>query len=57
MTWTVLVTKPGYGRLSGVRYTVSSLTFKDERKARDHYTDMLLQYPDYNVELIKSKEQ
>jgi hypothetical protein len=57
MTWTVLVTKPGYGRFSGGDYTVSSLTFKDERKARDYYTDMLLQYPEYNVELIKSKEQ
>lgn len=32
---------------------VSSLTFKDERKARDYYTDMLLKYPNAKVELIK----
>ena len=31
-------------------YVLSSLTFRDEKKARDYYTDMLLKYPNYNVE-------
>lgn len=35
---------------------VSSLTFKDERKARDYYTDMLVKYPNAKVELIKSEK-
>ena len=56
MTITVAVTRPGYGRYSGGSYTVSSLSFNDEKKARDHYTDMLLKYPNYNVELIKSEK-
>ena len=37
---------------SGKGYILSFLSFKDERKARDHYTDMLVKYPDYKVELI-----
>jgi hypothetical protein len=36
----------------GGDYTISSLTFRDEKKARDFYTDMLLKYPDYNVEFL-----
>lgn len=55
MTYTVIVSRPGYGRYTGGAY-VSSLTFKDERKARDYYTDMLLKYPNAKVELIKSEK-
>lgn len=55
MSWTVTITCPGRGRYMGGDYTISSLTFKDERKARDYYTDMLLKYPNYNVELIKTE--
>ena len=29
--------------------------FKEERKARDYYTDALLKYPNANVEFIKPK--
>lgn len=36
----------------GGDYTISSLTFRDEKKAIDFYTDMLLKYPDYNVEFL-----
>ena len=54
-TYTVTVTYPGRGKYMGGDYTISSLSFKDEKKARDHYTDMLLKYPNYNVELLKSK--
>lgn len=28
-------------------------TFYDEKKARDYYTDMLVKYPDADVQLIK----
>ena len=49
MTYTVIVTR----RTRFGDYSVSSLTFTDERKARDHYTDMLLKYPNCNVEFIK----
>lgn len=56
MTYTVLVTCPGRGKYMGGDYnTISSLTFRDEKKARDHYTDMLLKYPNYNVEFLPSK--
>ena len=55
MTYTVTVYYPGRGRYQGGD-KVSSLTFHDERKARDHYTDMLLKYPNYNVELIPSEK-
>lgn len=27
--------------------------FRDEKKARDYYTDMLLRYPDYEVTIEK----
>ena len=55
MTYTVLVTCHGRGKYMGGDYTISSLTFRDEKKARDHYTDMLLKYPNYNVEFLPSK--
>ena len=54
MSYTVTVYYPGKGRYSGGD-KVSSLTFKDEKKARDYYTDMLLRYPNYNVEFLKSE--
>lgn len=54
-TFTVCVTLPSRGKYSGGSYTISSLSFKDEKKARDHYTDMLLRYPKYNVEFLESE--
>lgn len=54
MTYTVTVYYPGRGRYSGGD-KVSSLTFEDEKKARDYYTDMLLKYPTYNVEFLESE--
>lgn len=54
-TYTFTVYYPGRGRYQGGD-RVSSLTFRDERKARDHYTDMLLRYPNYNVELTKKEK-
>ena len=53
--FTVTVSRPGRGRYSGGDYTISSLSFKDEKKARDHYTDMLLKYPKYSVVFLKSE--
>lgn len=54
MTYTVTVYYPGRGRYQGGD-KVSSLTFKDENKARDYYTDLLLKYPNYNVEFLESE--
>lgn len=54
MTYTVTIYYPGRGRYQGGD-KVSSQTFKDERKARDHYTDMLVKYPNYNVEFFNSE--
>ena len=54
MRYTVTVYYPGRGRYSGGDQ-VSSLTFTNETKARDHYTDMLLRYPNYNVEFNESE--
>jgi len=54
MTYTVIVSRPGYGRYTGGAF-VSSLTFKDERKARDYYTDMLVKYPDAKVEFYETR--
>ena len=54
MTYTVTIYYPGRGRYEGGNY-LSIQRFKDERKARDYYTDMLLKYPKYNVGLTKSE--
>ena len=54
MNYTVTITRPGYGRYSGGSY-ITSQTFINEKKARDYYTDMLLKYPKYNVELLKGE--
>ena len=56
MSYTVTVYYPGRGRYQGGD-KVSSLTFRDERKARDYYTDMLLKYPNYNVELLEGEDK
>ena len=53
-TYTVAIYYPGRGRYQGGD-KVSSLTFRDKRKARDYYTDMLLKYPEYNVEFLESE--
>lgn len=57
MTYTVTVTCPGRGKYMGGAYTISSLSFYDEKKARDHHTDMLVRYPDCNVELLKTENK
>jgi len=54
MSYTVTITRPGYGRYSGGSY-ITSQTFVDEKKARDYYTDCLVRYPNYNVELLKGE--
>lgn len=54
MTYTVTITRPGYGRYSGGSYIISQ-TIVDEKKARDYYTDCLVRYPNYKVELTKGE--
>lgn len=54
MTYHVTITRPGYGRYSGGAY-ITSQSFVDEKKARDYYTDCLVRYPNYNVELTKGE--
>ena len=53
-TYTVTITRPGFGRYKGGCY-VTSRTFKNKDKAKDYYTDMLVKYPDYEVEFEKSE--
>ena len=48
----VVVYMPGFGRFTGGTYDRCA-RFRDERKARDYYTDMLLMYPKYEVKLNK----
>ena len=43
---------PGHGRYTGGTYDKGA-RFRDEKKARDYYTDMLLRYPNYEVKLNK----
>lgn len=50
--FSVMVTLPGRGRYQGGSYDICR-TFRDERKARDFYTDMLLRYPQNDVILEK----
>lgn len=54
MTYTVTITRPCYGRYSGGSY-ITSETFTDEKKARDYYTDCLVRYPNYDVQLTKGE--
>lgn len=48
----VTVSRPGFGRFTGGTYDFGR-TFRDEHKARDYYTDMLLRYPNYEVKFEK----
>lgn len=41
---------------NGRGFILSCLSFKDERQARDHYTDMLVKYTDCKVEFNKSEK-
>lgn len=50
--FSVTVSMPGFGKFAGGTYGVGR-TFKNERKARDYYTDMLVKYPKYEVKLEK----
>lgn len=50
--YTVTIYLLGKGKYQGGDY-LRSLTFKDEKKARDYYTDMLLKYPNCKVEFNK----
>jgi len=52
VTWTVEVSGLPISEGSGL---VSSRSFTDEGKAREHYTDMLMMFPLYKVELLKHK--
>ena len=47
-TYIVTVCHPGFGRFQGGTYDTRRL-FRDEARARDYYTDMLLRYPNYEV--------
>ena len=49
---TVTITRPRFGRYTGGSYTTSQ-TFRDEKKARDYYTDCLVRYPDAEVTIEK----
>lgn len=53
--YTVTIYFPGRGRYQGGD-CLSIRRFSDEKKARDYYTDMLLKYPKYNVELTTSEK-
>jgi len=46
MTYSVIVKITGPYR----EHIISWRTFKDSKKAYDHYTDMLVKYPEYIVE-------
>ena len=48
----VTVTRPGFGRYQGGNYTTGQ-AFRDEKKARDYYTDCLVRYPDAEVTIEK----
>lgn len=45
--------------LVSIRYghKYHSELFYDEKKARDYYTDMLVRYPDADVELISGRNK
>lgn len=45
----VTVSYPGFGRFQGGTYD-RIRRFKDRNKAREYYTDMLVRYPNYDVE-------
>lgn len=37
-------------------HPVSSLSFRDEKKARNYYTDMLVKYPRCKIELTAMRD-
>lgn len=51
------MTNPSYSYTVVVYFPgrVSPLKFNDKKKAKDYYTDMLLKYPNYNVEFLESE--
>lgn len=49
MMYSVTVSRPGRGGYQGGEYVLSFLRFRDERKARDYYTDCLIKYPKWDV--------
>lgn len=49
----VTVSLPGHGRYSGGAYPLENRTFRDEKKARSFYSDMLVKYSNANVEFVK----
>lgn len=48
----VTVSRPGFGAYTGGTFD-QVYKFRDEAKARDYYTDMLLRYPNYEVTFNK----
>ena len=48
----VAVSRPGYGAYTGGTFD-QVYRFRNEAKARDHYTDMLVRYPNYKVTIEK----
>lgn len=52
MEYIVTVNYPGTGKYLGGAY-IKSRAFREEKKARDYYTDMLLKYPEYQVDFEK----
>lgn len=48
----VTVSRPGFGAYTGGTFD-QVYKFRDEAKARDYYTDMLLRYPNYEVTIEK----
>ena len=56
MQFLVIVSRPGIGRFTGGTYDLVA-KFRNERKARDYYTDMLLKYPNYEVKFEIIKDQ
>ena len=48
----VTVSRPGFGAYTGGTFD-QVYKFRNEAKARDYYTDMLLRYPKYKVKFEK----
>ena len=48
----VTVSRPGFGAYTGSTFD-QVYKFRNEAKARDYYTDMLVKYPDYKVAIEK----
>lgn len=48
----VTIIRTGFGKYQGGAY-IKSERFRDEKKARDYYTDCLVRYPDAEVTIEK----